>query len=557
MNNTDIEEPHLQFNKASLNRKGELLAVVSVYEFSKLLYEDRINLTKESDRQKLVNKFGIEYGMDDVEEQLLENMKVIREELEAAPPLKFEPDNFELSARFPGLVDITDDEGILKFLFLDKNGLKLKSKAQIADKTLLPPNREHLPWLLPRTSEVKRYLSENTEATLYEALKSYFKQVSQLPSELHYGLLALWVVHSYLLEKFHYSPYILFHGDQEKGKTRTGKAVAYVAFRGIATETLNEASFFRSSNDLMATIFLDVMNLWRKAEKRGSEDILLQRFERGGKVPRVLWPEKGKFNDTCYYDVFGATVVASNELPREPFLSRCIVINMPESSKQFSNPVTPENGLPLRERLVAFRAKWLTGRPLPSYIRIVPGRLGDILHPLGVVSEIMGQEARAEFCELSKRLFIERMEDRASSKEARVILAIQEVSEHLEEEKIGITTVTENYNMDLLDREKRSPESIGRMLRNLGFKRSRLKDGRRAIYNDPKLLKTLNTKYGLGLSTESSSNRGSQQLSEPSYSQDSIANNPRQFGESSEELLRSSKKAAFSESNYGCGVYSY
>ena len=83
--------------------------------------------------------------------------------------------------------------------------------------------------------------------------------------------------------------------------------------RGLRTETLRETNIFRWSEDLGATLFFDVLNLWKKAEREKLEDLFLNRFEKGAKAARVLNPEKGPFEDTRYFDIFGATIIATNE----------------------------------------------------------------------------------------------------------------------------------------------------------------------------------------------------------------------------------------------------
>src|SRR2546428_389200 len=82
-------------------------------------------------------------------------------------------------------------------------------------------------------------------------------------------------------------PHLYFDGPPEFGKTRTGKGIIYAARRGIHTETLREPNFIREARDRNATIFLDVMDLWQKAERRWCEDILLARCERGSQAMRV------------------------------------------------------------------------------------------------------------------------------------------------------------------------------------------------------------------------------------------------------------------------------
>lgn len=133
--------------------------------------------------------------------------------------------------------------------------------------------------------------------------------------------------------------------------------MSHVVMRGLRTETLREANIFRWSEDLGATLFFDVLNLWKKAEREKSEDILLNRFEKGARAARVLYPEKGRFEDTRYFDIFGATIIATNESVHKILDTRCLTIPMPPAKKRYDSEPTLELRLPLRERLVA--KSWL------------------------------------------------------------------------------------------------------------------------------------------------------------------------------------------------------
>ena len=179
-----------------------------------------------------------------------------------------------------------------------------------------------------------------------------------------------------------HSPELVFDAVPERGKSRTGKATANVAMRGLRTETLRETNIFRWSEDLGATLFFDVLNLWKKAEREKLEDLFLNRFEKGAKAARVLNPEKGPFEDTRYFDIWGATIIATNESVHKILVdTRCLTISMPPAKKQFNTEPTPELGLPLRERLLAWRAHRM-GKPFPKMQKAYVGRFGDITLPL-------------------------------------------------------------------------------------------------------------------------------------------------------------------------------
>jgi len=402
-----------------------------------------------------------------------------------------------LLAKFPGLVDIVDNDGSVKYLTLSEDN-RAAVIAEISRETaaFMPPSKEHLPFSLPRAREVLNYISSDDEHELFTDLVAYFHNAAQLPTEMHYKMVSWWVLHTYLYDKFTYSPMLALVGMPERGKTRLGRAVTSVAYRGLETETLREANLFRWSQDLGATIFLDVKDIWRKAEREKSEDILLKRYEKGGKVGRVLYPEKGPFRDTVYFDIYGPTIIATNESIHHILDTRCLPIILPDAGQKVWPDLDFRESLALKERLVAFRARHMA-RTLPDYPKPPLGRLGDILQPLGIMMRLVSSEEEQTFQELTKLLWLERLEDKAESKEARLIMSVSQCS--LEADVVAISEVAKFYNEGLEPRHQLSPESVGRRLRTLGFKGDKKPGGTRVVIVDRQLLATLKLRWGLEL----------------------------------------------------------
>lgn len=401
------------------------------------------------------------------------------------------------SARFPGLIDIVDSDGEPTFLVM-ADGVPQCIPESAGFK---PPHRDQLPFLLPRLQGVMDAYLRDSDATLFADLMGYFAAVSQLPSDAHRLLLAAWTTHTYLMEHWAYSPILCLYAVPERGKTRTGKAIGYVAYRGVHSETLQEANLFRWSNDLRATLFLDVKNLWRKAEKRQAEDILLQRFEQGARVGRVLWPERGAFRDTRYFDVFGATVIPTNEAIDHILDTRAVTINMPDAGREFPNPVTPESGLSLRERLVAFRARHLNAE-LPSPPRLAQARLGDIVHPLATVVQLMAPQHFDSFRALVRTIEADRLADKSATLEARILEAMLHLSHRVESGRLGVHAITDAINEGWPDKMYKDSRAIGRKLTALGLPRDRLPDGSRAVEYDAAHLARLARRYGVDVPPE-------------------------------------------------------
>ena len=81
--------------------------------------------------------------------------------------------------------------------------------------------------------------------------------LAELPGDEYYDLVAAWVFHTYLLEPVQYSPIICLFAVPERGKSRTGKGMINVAYRGVHVESLIDASLVRVANNLNASIFFN------------------------------------------------------------------------------------------------------------------------------------------------------------------------------------------------------------------------------------------------------------------------------------------------------------
>lgn len=396
-------------------------------------------------------------------------------------------------ARFPGLVDIVQDaDGKPLFLLLEGGKPQLCGEWQ----GQVPPPREQLPFLLPRADKVLAHYQRGKDVDVFDELVAYHQAISQLPSDDYGLLLAAFTAHTYLMERWQYSPVLCLFAVPERGKSRTGKGIAYASYRGIHTETLREANLFRWSNDLGATLFLDVKDPWRKAERLGAEDILLQRFEAGAKVSRVLHPESGAFRDMRYFDVFGPTIIATNEAVGHILGTRAITSPMPDADRDFPQPVTQEEGLPFRERLTAFRLRHLDA-VLPSPPRLAWARLGDIVQPLATIVQVMAPHHFDRFRALIKVIEADRLTEKAETFDGRIIKAMLGLGDQVVRGKLAVAAITEAINKGWPERWHKPEESVGWKLKALGFVRTRMTGGARAIEYDATKLNQLAERYGV------------------------------------------------------------
>ncbi len=399
-----------------------------------------------------------------------------------------------------GLVDVVECDGLPAFLTTDGEVVR---QLTIDGETYCPPAKEALPFLLPRAEAVLEAIENDTDDQLYQDVRDYIFAAADLPGDNWYDLLTAWVFHTYLTEKAEYSPYVWFYAVPERGKSRTGKALIHIAYRGFYTESLRDAYLVRIAHTLGASLFLDVAEIWKKAEKHGTEDILLNRHERGSKVPRVLHPDKGPFKDTVYFSIFGATLIATNETVPTALDSRAVQINMPPPTRNFRNKITPQLALPLKERLIAFRYRHMA-TVMPDIEKPSLGRLGDILEPLAQIIQLVQPDREAAFTGLVREIEERRGIDRGETTEAKLVKAIVDLEDEVSQGRLAVKKIVEKYNETLSEKWRVSARSIGKRLVALGFQKTKIgASSERAIYCDPVLIQKLTHTY-LGKTSETS-----------------------------------------------------
>lgn len=404
------------------------------------------------------------------------------------------PDNV-LALDVEGVVDVLDAGKSIVYLMETGEAIE---KVVIDGTTYIPPAKSEIPYLLPRKDETLALIREGTEGTeaFYRYVKAYHESISDLPNPLFYDLLTLWDFHTYFLEKLHFSPILYLYAVKERGKSRTGKGCLYASRRGIFTETVREADIIRWGNDHKAAIGFDVKDFPKKIERANCDDLILARFEKGSTSSRTLWPEKGAFRDTKSFKLFGPTIVMTNRPVDDIVESRAISIDMKPSSRVFNEPVMPEAALELKERLTAFRfKKWNV--EMKKSEKPVPGRLGDILTPLQQIVQTFFPEVQSNFNSLVQVISAKKQEEATDTFEAQIVEAVvaaenQVVSGFLEIQEVA-TILNQGRNEKFLLRN----ETIGRVLKGMGFSSKRTSSGRKGIYYDPELIKSLVNQYGL------------------------------------------------------------
>lgn len=385
-----------------------------------------------------------------------------------------------LSAYFPGLVDVcSNDDGQLVYVILKDGELILTPEHNTETESFSIPEKKHFQFTLPRAAEVLRYFAQEDPA-LYPDVLSYLKRFSALDDE-QWAIVAHFVFLTYMHDHpgIDYCPYILFNAVPERGKSRTGKSISNVAFRGIHLVELREATIFRYSQYFHGTLFFDLMDISKKAERGNSEDILLLRAEKGAKCCRIQNPEEGPFNDMVYFDIYGPTIISSNEPLQHILETRCLPITMPNRPGNYENP-RPELALELKERLTAWRAKNMTKTfPDMEPIEGISGRLWDISKPMLFVNSLLPVDSRI-LTESILAIAGEKEESKKDTVEGRLVAIIKEITSEFAlnrfaEWSIKVSDIRTRYNQGKPENRHASSPWIGKRLKSMSFHNRRVK----------------------------------------------------------------------------------
>ncbi|MGA2782861.1 MAG: hypothetical protein ABSF13_13265 [Smithella sp.] len=405
-----------------------------------------------------------------------------------------------LSAYFPGLVDVCiNDDGELVYVILKDSNLVLAQEHITEKESFSIPERKHFPFTIPRASEVLRYYGQEDNA-LYDDVLSYLQRFSALDDK-QWAIVTHYVFLTYLHDHpaIDYCPYLLFNAVPERGKSRTGKSVTYIAFRGIHLVELREANIFRYSQNLHGTLFFDMMDVSKKAVRGNCDDILLSRYEKGGNCVRVLYPDQGAFNDIVYYDIYGSTVIASNKQLDDILETRCLPITMPNRPGNYENP-RKELGLALKERLTAWRAKNLNVQFADiKPIEGISGRLWDIAKPMFLVNSLLPVDSHI-LLESILAIAGDKDESRKGTIEGRLVAVIRDIINEEGLDRYGgwnikIKDIRTKYNEGKPEDRQVSFQWIGKRLKSMSF-RSRIVHGNSEIKINNYEYATLLKQYG-------------------------------------------------------------
>lgn len=501
MNEAETDKDMLLRHKAYEEKSNIVKNIIEILKnWKKLSPEERIIFTEQtpfkiSALDKITQRTVIkELVVSEIfkKRELQKRVDLLNALFEREKPEEKKEKKIGIKTLIPGLIHLVKESGKVGYLLQKEENLYIEENFTGEDGITYKPKSD-----LPIYYCGVDILGESREIEYPFLLKDiirFIKKYLELPDENNYLILALWVFHTYLIERFDVTPLIYFSGVYETGKTRAGEVLAELAYKCERMTSPTEATLFRSADYFKNTLVIDEIRLWGPNGNEEVARLIMSRYKRGLKVSRINLNKKGE-DQVEYFDVFAPLVISTTESIPPAIKSRCINFLMQKNKNpNVEGSIDLKLARDLRNKLTIFRANCIY-REFKEVSPISRRRLNEILMPLYQILMEVDPDLENEFKLTVKELEQDRETEEEFTIEAEIIEAVVEYYNEAGETTFLTAEITNQLNKDRSEKDKFSSRFIGRRLGVLGFKQKRLTNGKRGYCFKLKFLEDLITQY--------------------------------------------------------------
>ncbi len=375
----------------------------------------------------------------------------------------------------PGLVNLINDDEILKYLLIDDTGkVYFTDYVDIDGKIYRPKQRGAFKMASPEIMKTEPV----DPAELLKQTESFIEDHVEMPHSEDYLPLALWVGHTYFIESFDYTPYLYFYGPRRTGKSQAGMSIISLAYFGEALTSPTEAVMFRSAEYFHSALLIDEIKIFGEGCNPALEVMLKVRYKRGlfaeradHKLPRE--------DDLLLFDVFGPVVISSTEMLDETIKDRSFLFFMQQNkSRKVEGDIDLVRAQDLRDLWTVYRAQHL-GEKIPDKPWIARRRLGEISSPLYRTLMFMDPSREDEFKDFVGLSELESITNDMDSFEAEVVEAILKHYADTGENEIETNKIVKTLNSTRSYVDTTTAHKVKPRLIRMNFKPCKMKISRR------------------------------------------------------------------------------
>lgn len=316
--------------------------------------------------------------------------------------------------------------------FYDKNKLLIKQMPSIKN----PETR----W--PRHLMAKYVLDGYTpeSKSVFDRVKDVFLKYTEIKDIGWYDILPLWVIGTYFYTVFETYPYLALEGIKGTGKSKALRITTRMAFNGMLSAGLTEASLFRDVESLRCTLGIDEAESLKDPEKSQMLRALLNiGYYKGAKVPRQEKSANGQFF-TRYYEVFSPKIIGNTRGLEDTLESRTIKIIMLRAKSNKGNILdteTSEKWNEIRHNCYCFALSYFKEiRNIymnDPNVKIANNRHNDLWCPLLSIAKLIFKDDQVAYMAI-KDFALEQVgvsqEDSLDSKTTALLFALRDLTNY-------------------------------------------------------------------------------------------------------------------------------
>lgn len=241
--------------------------------------------------------------------------------------------------------------------------------------------------------------SETRDPKLHELLgeiREFATDYSVFPSVYSPSVLALWVAHTWVVERFDSTPRLaILSAEKGSGKTRILEILEVLVREPVRASDVSAPTLFRIIEKRRPTLLLDESDIFLGVANDGADSVrsvVNAGYRKNNPVIRCV----GNSFEPTPFDTFGPVALAGlGDLP-ETILDRSVILRIRRRAR--SEPVTrwrtseaEPRGHALRDRLEEWsRADWTPVYPEDD--GTISDRLADVWEPLFVLADRAGDQ---------------------------------------------------------------------------------------------------------------------------------------------------------------------
>lgn len=321
---------------------------------------------------------------------------------------------------------------------------------------------------------------------LWHEIENFYINNLELGDPIEYHILTAFTIATYFAEYFPVYPYIHFYGQSKSGKTRGQNVMFTLCMNPIFTMNCSIPALFRiiKGNNEYHTIMFDEFSLPLKTKHEKDNEILQILncgYKKGATVIRCEKNNGDKDNEEEFpvreFPVDGFKILAGTESTPKTLQGRCIIIDMHKTRKFFPIRIDTKIATELQEKIFmfAFAVQRLEKKEFYTITEEIEKKLHDVsgfdlrivelFSPLYVIAP---DEIKPMILEYIHDIGEAETEEELASWECEIFQAMLQVS--VINGWFSVKALTEIINSDRSEKEKVRTYSVGRQLRQFGFK---------------------------------------------------------------------------------------